>query len=418
MWELLRRNRRYARLWGGETVSMLGDSVTALALPMLAILVLKAPAWQVGVLTAASWTPYLVALFVGAMVDRVASKRVVLVVVDLVRALALATIPLIAFVGQLRFTHLIIVAITVGLAGVVSQTAHASFFVRVVQSSDFVTANSLNSTARSVTGIGGPPVAGWLVQALSAPIAIVVDSCSYLVSAATLAGMKVDEPRPERRRTHVFAEAAEGLRAMLGNRWLSSALWCTSLMNLANFAIIAIALVFATRTLHLSAAEIGTAQGIGAVGALIGALLTSRVSTRIGLFPVVMLGTVFFSLPFFALAATPTAAPTIVKITIFAGCIFVVTGAIVMYDITMNSVAAKVMPDDMRGRIVGAFSSINYGIRPLGALAGGAAAELWGTQITIMVAAAVGLTAVIPLLRSPLRKARVMDDVPAATPVG
>jgi predicted MFS family arabinose efflux permease len=95
-----------------------------------------------------------------------------------------------------------------------------------------------------------------------------------------------------------------------------------------------------------------------------------------------------------------------------------VTGAIVMYDITINSVMAKVMPDNMRGRIVGAFSSINYGIRPLGALAGGAAAELWGAQITIMVAAAVGLTAVIPLLRSPLRKARVMDDVPAATPVG
>jgi predicted MFS family arabinose efflux permease len=343
---------------------------------------------------------------------------VVLVIVDLVRALALAAIPLIGLIGQLTMIHLIIVATVIGLAGVVSQTAYADFFVRVVQPDDFVTANSLNSTARSVTGIGGPPVAGWLVQVLTAPIALVVDSLSYLVSAATLAGVKVEEPRPERRRAHVFAEAAEGLRAMLGNRWLSSALWCTSLMNLANFAIIAIALVFATRTLHLTAAGIGTAQGLGAVGALIGALITSRLSARIGLFPVVMIGTVFFSLPFFALAATPGSASTGLKLTMYAATVFVVTGAIVMYDITINSVMAKVMPDNMRGRIVGAFSSINYGIRPLGALAGGAAAELWGAQVTIMVAAAVGLTAVIPLLRSPLRKARAMDDVPAAARVG
>lgn len=417
MWSLLRRNRRFARLWGGETVSLLGDSITALALPMIAILVLQAPAWQVGVLTAASWTPYLVALLVGALVDRVPRKRIVLVITDLWRGAALATIPLAAVLGELTVLHLILVAVAVGTAGVVSQTAYVSFFVRVVDQADFVSANSLNATARSATGIGGPPAAGLLVQTLTAPIALIVDCVSYLVSAATLAGMRVDEPPPERGKRHVLADAAHGLRTLLADRWLSSALWCTSLMNFANFAIIAIGLVFATRTLHLSAAQIGTAQGIGAVGALTGALITARVSAKVGLFPVVMFGTVFFSLPFLALASTPGAAPTMIRLIMYAGSIFLVAGAIVMYDITINSVMAKVMPDDMRGRIVGAFSSINYGIRPLGALAGGAAAELWGARPTIMIAAAVGLTAVIPLLRSPLRRARTMDDVPAPVPV-
>src|SRR5690606_2793802 len=124
--------RRFARLWGGETVSLLGDSITALALPMIAILVLQAPAWQVCVLTAASWTPYLVALLVGALVDRVPRKRIVLVITDLWRGAALATIPLAAVLGELTVLHLILVAVAVGTAGVVSQTAYVSFFVRVV----------------------------------------------------------------------------------------------------------------------------------------------------------------------------------------------------------------------------------------------------------------------------------------------
>ncbi len=132
MLELLRRNRRYARLWGGETVSMLGDQVTGLALPLIAIMLLHAPAWQLGVLTAASWLPYVVALPVGSIVDGLPSKRLVLMGADLVRGAALATIPLAFVLDRLTTVHLLVVATVVGSAGVVSQTAYASFFPRVV----------------------------------------------------------------------------------------------------------------------------------------------------------------------------------------------------------------------------------------------------------------------------------------------
>ncbi|SDS57859.1 Predicted arabinose efflux permease, MFS family [Microlunatus soli] len=413
MIDLLRRNRRYARLWGGESISMLGDQVTALALPMIAILLLHAPAWQLGVLTAASWVPYLFALLTGTAVDRVTSKRRILVLTDLARAAALASIPVAALIGRLTVGQLIMVAVLVGLAGSVSQTAYISFFARLVHTDDVITANSLNSTARSVTEIGGPPAAGWLIQALSAPAALLVDSASYLVSALSVIGIRLDEPRPERQHQHVLRGAVEGLRTMLRDRWLSSILWCTSTMNLANFAILAVVLVFATRTLRLSAGQIGTAQGIGAFGALAGALLASRLSKRIGLFPITMIGTVLFSLPFVIFAVIPESTPAPSKIIGYAGCAFVVTGGIMLYDITINSVMIKVIPEDMRGRLVGAFSSINYGIRPVGALLGGAAAGWWGPRATILTAAVVGLLAVLPLARSPLRRCRTLADVVA-----
>jgi predicted MFS family arabinose efflux permease len=231
------------------------------------------------------------------------------------------------------------------------------------------------------------------------------------VSAATLAGLRVHEPQPARDKQRVLRDALDGLRMLARDPWLSASLWCTSLMNLANFAILAVVLVFATRTLGLTPGAIGTAQGIGAFGALIGALTAVRLSSRFGLFPITMIGTILFSLPFLALVLMPGSALTPAKIIMYAGCTFVVTGGIMLYDITINSVLFKVMPDTMRGRLVGAFSSINYGIRPFGALLGGVAAELWGTRVTIGVAGCVGLLAVLPLLRSPLRGCRSMADV-------
>ena len=128
MFGLLRRNRRFARLWTGESISILGDQVTALALPMIAILLLHAPAWQLGVLTAASWVPYLGALLIGSAIDMVPSKRVVLIIADLTRGVALATIPLAYLLHGLTIIQLLAVAVVVGFAAVVSQTAYAGFF--------------------------------------------------------------------------------------------------------------------------------------------------------------------------------------------------------------------------------------------------------------------------------------------------
>ncbi len=412
MIELLRRNRPYARLWGGESVSMLGDQVTSLALPLIAITLLHAPAWQLGVLTAASWIPYVLALPVGSIVDGLPSKRIVLIAADLVRAVALGSVPVVFALDRLSTVHLLVVAVVVGSAGVVSQTAYASFFPRVVGLDDIMTATSLNSTARSVTALGGPPAAGWLLQVVTAPVALLIDCASYLVSALTLAGLRVRELCPERSRPDVVRDVRDGLRALLGSPWLSSALWCTTIMNLASFAIVAVVLLYATRTLQLTPAAIGTAQGIGATGAVLGALCAARLAGRVGLYPVVTAGVILFSAPFLVVGLIPTEASTTAKIALYAGCTFLVSGGIVIYDITINSVLIKVMPEEMRGRLVGAFSSINYGIRPAGALLGGALASVWGPRTTILAAGVLGLVALIPLHRSPLRGVRSMADVP------
>jgi MFS family permease len=121
---------------------------------------------------------------------------------------------------------------------------------------------------------------------------------------------------------------------------------------------------------------------------------------------------ILFSAPFLVVGIIPLEASTTAKITLYAGCTFLVSGGIMLYDITINSVMIKVMPEQMRGRLVGAFSSINYGIRPAGALLGGALASVWGPRTTILAAGVLGLVALIPLHRSPLRGVRSMADVP------
>ena len=184
------RDRQFRTFWSAQTVSEFGDRVTELSLPLIAVLLLDASPSQVGFLTAAVWLPNLASLFIGTWVDHRPDKRPLMIAADIARAMLLLTLPVAYWLDMLTLGHLYVIAILAGIADVVFGTSYASFFVRLVSRDQFLEANSKLSATRSISFMGGPAIAGGLVQWLTAPIAIIVDALSFLVSAFQLGGSR------------------------------------------------------------------------------------------------------------------------------------------------------------------------------------------------------------------------------------
>src|SRR3954468_7041017 len=192
---LLRENRDFRMVWIGQTVSLVGDQVSLIAIPLTAVLVLHAGAAQMGYLTAASYLPNLIfSLHAGAWLDRRGRRRQTMVVADVGRALLVATIPLASAFGALTIGQLYVVAFLVGALGVLFFVAYGTLFVALVPREDYIAANSLMQGSRALSYVGGPSLGGLLVQVLTAPYALVVDGCSYLASAFALGRVHPEEP--------------------------------------------------------------------------------------------------------------------------------------------------------------------------------------------------------------------------------
>ncbi len=421
------RDRRFATYWVGQGVSQLGDRVSELALPLMAVTMLAATPGQVGLLTAAIWAPNLLSVLVGAWVDHRPSKRRLLVVANLVQALAAAALPFAYAAGHLAMWQLYAAALVLGAGGVLYQTSYPTFFARLVRRDQYVEANALLSTTRSGSFIAGPAIAGALIQAVTAPLAMAVDAVSFLVSAVAIGSVRVDEAPSDDRppsgpsgpsadpapRERLLRRAGQGLVFLSRHPYLRASLLCSTTLNFFSFVVTAVLILFASRSLGLDPAQIGLALGLGAVGGLAGAVLAARVARRVGTGRTAAVGAVLFSAPF---AAVPLAGgSTGAKVAVLAGAELVSSIGVMFYDINLNAVQTAVTPDAMRSRVAGAFATVNYGIRPLGAVVGGVAATLVGIGPTLVVAAVGGCLSVLWLVGSPLLAVRRVDDL---EPVG
>ncbi len=408
------RDRRFATYWFGQGVSQLGDRISELALPLIAVTMLAATPSQVGLLTAAIWAPNLLSVVVGAWVDHRPSKRRLLVVANLVQAVAAAGLPIAYAAGHLALWHLFAAALVLGAGGVLYQTSYPTFFARLVHRDQYVEANSLLSTTRSGSFIAGPAIAGALIQAVTAPVAMVVDAVSFLVSAGAIASVRVDEgpvtAGPDSApRERLLRRAAQGLVFLSRHPYLRASLACATTLNFFSFVVAAVLILFASRTLGLDAAQIGLALGLGALGGLAGALLAPGVARRMGTGRTAAVGAVLFSAPF---AMVPLAGgSTAAKVAVLAAAELVSSAGVMLFDINVNAVQTAVTPDHMRSRVAGAFATVNYGIRPLGAVVGGVAATLVGIGPTLVAAAAGGCLSVLWLVRSPLVRVRSVTDL-------
>ncbi len=230
------REPRFRRFWAAQSISQFGDRITELALPLIAVTTLGAGATQVGLLSAAIWLPYLVSFFVGAWVDRQRRPRAVLIGADLVRAAILLSLPIAHLAGWVTLPQVFAVALLNGFGEVFFTTASPTVFVRLVRREAYLRANGSLSTSRSASFIAGPALGGTLIQALTAPVAVVLDAGSFLASAALLSSIdltaatladlepKPDQPTEEPHRIDVF----EGLRFLIGHRFLRASLGCAA----------------------------------------------------------------------------------------------------------------------------------------------------------------------------------------------
>ncbi|MER6242572.1 MFS transporter [Streptomyces griseorubiginosus] len=414
------RDGRFVRYWASSAVSQFGDRVSEVAVPLVAVTVLDASAGQVAVLTALAWAPNLLALVLGAWVDGRARKRRLLVLMDLVRAVVLLSLPVAHIWGHITLGQLYAVVLLGGLAGVVAGCAWQPLFARIVPRSSYVAANSSFSAARSASFVAGPAVGGGLVQALSAPVAVLADALSFVVSALLLGRAPVDEPAPAARSgtagLALLRDAREGLLFVLRQPVLRAGLGCTTTINFFTFlAGTGMVVLFADRELRLSPGAIGLTLGIGATGSLLGALTAPWLSRRIGVGRCVAVGAVLFPAPF-ALAAV-AGGPAWAGALLLGAAQFLVGLGVMWFDVPLNSLQAAVTPDALRSRVVGAYSTVNYGIRPLGAVVGGVLATTVGLRTTFVVVAVGGVLSVLWLLPSPvpgIRRLADVDDGPAA----
>ncbi|MFJ6151272.1 MFS transporter [Micromonospora profundi] len=404
----LHRDRRFRTFWIGETVSQFGDRISELALPLIAVSLLAVTPAQVSVLTALIWLPNLLGLFLGAWVDQRTHKRRLLIAADLIRAAVLLSLPVAYLFDAVTLTQLYLVALLTGAGAVLFAMARQAFFVALVPRSAYVDATSKLSMSRSLSFIAGPAVGGGLVQALTAPIAIVVDAVSFLGSALLLGRIPVTEAPPPPRRSSTLALVREGLVLVFRHPVLRAALGCTSTVNFFTFIATALLVLYASRDLGLSAGAIGIALGGGALGGLAGAALAPRVSRAIGLGRTAMIGVVLFPAPL-ALTAL-ISGPTWAKVAMLAAIELVSSVGVMLMDVNLNALLTAVTPDDARGRRAGAYSAVNYGIRPLGALVGGALGTTIGLRPTLVIAGLGGTLAVFWLLASPVRHIATIDD--------
>jgi MFS family permease len=397
-------------LWIGESVSQLGTAVSAIALPLIAVLAVHASTFEVGLLVAFESLPFLVVgLPAGAWVDRMRMRNV-LIVNDVIRAGALASIPVAHALDGLGIGQLYVVAVVTGVSTVFFDVAYQSYLPLLVDREDLVEGNGKLQASESVAQIAGPSVGGLLVQALTAPYAVLVDAASFLWSAGWLTVIEHRAPKPLRQPTrHLGREIAEGLRFVVGNRLLRAIALCTGTSNLFTATSFAVYYVLLARELHLSAGLLGLIASISAVGGLLGALLAARVVRRLGQGPAIWIAIAVgeptaFVLPFAHRDWT---------LGLLAAAQLIFWGSSVVYNITQVSFRQSLCPPALLGRMNASMRFLVWGTMPLGGLLGGALGASIGVRATLVVAAAGGCLAVLPVFLSPLRSLRQLPSSPA-----
>jgi MFS family permease len=401
------RNRDFLRFWSAQTISQLGSNVTLLALPLAAILVLDASAFEVAALAAVEWVPWILfSLPAGAWVDRL-PRRPVLIATDLARAAALVSIPLAYAADALTLGHLFAVGFLVGSLSVFFEVAYVAYLPSLVERGQLGEGNAKLEASRSGAQIAGPGLAGALIDLLTAPVAILADAISFVVSALFLGAVRrPEEVQPRADGTRLTSEIVEGIRFVLGHPYMRSGMAAIAPANFFWNLASAIFLVYAVRTLGLTAATIGLVFMLGNIGVLAGALLATRIAARFGIGPTIVASGFFLGAPLLLLPA----APAEYAVPLFVAAFLVAGFAGVVMNVVGISLFQATTPDRLQGRATASRRLVNFGAAPLGSLAGGGLAATIGLRETLWVGAVGASLTFLPLLLSPVRSVRELPE--------
>jgi MFS family permease len=393
---------------------MFGDQISSIALPLVAVLTLHVSPEQMGFLTALVWLPSLLfGLHAGAWVDRRGRRRQTMIAADIGRAALLASIPVCYALGLLTLWQLYAVALGTGGLSVLFSVAQSPVFVALVPEDRYLEGNSLVYGSRAMSFVGGPSVGGLLVQLLTAPFAVIADALSFITSAFFLSRIHPVEPPADRDSQRALTA---GARFIKSSAIVRSSLIAVATVNFFNFVFFALFVLYATRSLHVRPGLLGLVLGAGAVGGVVGTLVTRRLAERLGVGWVYTVGCLVFTAPLTLVPLAGGPRPVILAMLFTAE--FISGFGVMALDISIGSIFAVVIPDQLRSRVSGAFQAVNYGTRPLGALAGGFLGTFIGLRPTLWIAAIGGMIGFLTLLPTPLprfRMPRNQSETPSTT---
>lgn len=405
-WQIrgLWKNPDFMKVWLSHTISNMGNGITGIALPVIAVQILAATPGQLGVLSALDGMVVLLfGLLAGVWVDRL-RRRPVLIATDLGRALVVAAIPLAALLGMLHIGLLYAVAALAALLSVFFQAADVAFFPGLVEARELVEGNSKLGVSDALAEIAGPALAGALIAAITAPLSMLVDAFSFLVSALFVARIRKPEPPPvdsvERR--GVWPESIEGLLYVLKHPLLRVLAGSAGVFNFFGMFFATLYALYVIRVLGLAPFLLGLIIAAGGVSALVGAVLTERVVYRLGLG--LAIGGGLFAYGCIGLVVPLAHGPVAVVAVILFMSQLVGDVTVSVYLIAELSLRQMLIPRHLLGRANAGMVFLTRSVAPLGALLAGILAEGIGVRTTLFIAVLGVMAAGLWILLSPVRK--------------
>lgn len=391
----------FLKLWSAETFSVFGVQFSGLAIPWIASETLKANAFEMGVLVALSTVPFLVfGLFVGVWADR-SRRRPIMIMSDIGRALALATIPISALLFGPNMILLYAVSFSVGTLTVFDDVSSYAYLPSLVGTDQLVEANSRMETSRASAQVAGPSLAGILIQILTAPVTVIVDVVGYVGSAGFLSWIRKQEPQvKQRKNASVVKDIREGLAVVFNNRYLWSIAGSTATSNFFSSAIYVPFFLLMTQELKLTPFELGIVFTLGSVGALVGSLLANRVAKRFGVGRTIVASIFVGGISWIAVYfASPSLGIPLLVLATFLGYM-----GSVIYNVNQVSFRQAIVPVELQGRLNATMRFLVWGTIPVGSMVGGVLGEILGLHTAIGISAVGGTLAFLWVLLSPVRR--------------
>jgi MFS family permease len=408
------RDPEFLKYWTSQAIYGFGFPIAQLAIPLLAVSVLQAGAVEMGLLGAAGTAAFLVlGLPAGVIVDRT-RRRPLMVGLDLTGAAVLALVPLSAAIGALRLEILYLVQFLFGCVGVIATVAYQAFLPTLVGRSRLVEANSRVQLTASTALAAGPAIGGVLIQLVTAPFAIVATVVSHVISSTLLLTIRVQEPAPRARGGRsIVADLREGLDLVFADQNIRSIMLCGTVHNIfSNGMLVALYVLFATRELGVTPAQLGIVFAAAGPGAILGSLLATSLPRAVGLGPAIGAMQVFTGVARLAMPVAALAAAVPPFLVLALGEL-VLAVARTIFNVNQLSLRQAITPDHQQGRMNASIRFVMWAVVPFGALLGGWLGDRIGLMPTIWIGVAGTFLASLWIFLTPVRSLR---EAPEAVP--
>lgn len=403
------RDRNFMTLWSGQALSQFGAQISELAIPVLAVLLLNASEFEVGVLNAANVAAFLViGLPAGAWIDRM-RKRHVMIWADGVRAVALAALPLLWWAGMLQMWHVFAVALVMGIASVFFDVSYQSIIPSLVRPNQIAEANGKLQSTYELANIAGPGIGGWLIGVLTAPFAILATVGTYVVSlVALLFTRDHEERRTPEDHAPILHEIGEGLRFVFTERLLRRIVGTTATSNFFNTISVTMVPIFLLRELGFTPQSLGVVFSLGAVGGLLGAMATPHIVRWIGEARAIPVSSIGFSAAALLLPLAAVVPAVAFPLLVFQW--FVGSFTVLLYNITQVTFRQRITPARLLGRMNASVRFVVWGVMPIAALLSGALGTWLGVVPTMWIGAVGQVFSALFVVIAPFWTMRELPD--------